>query len=84
MFKLGYDEKSKLTETNPPLDYPKELLSLNGKLSPKIIDFNIMKDITRQCSRNKNLKMFLQFVLYMEYLKRDKKIYWKDRVTLFL
>jgi len=29
MFKLGYDEKSGLTETHPPLDYPKELLSLN-------------------------------------------------------
>ena len=49
-------KKSGLTETNPPLDYPKELLSLNGKLSPKVIDFIIMKNITRQCSRNKNLK----------------------------
>ena len=57
---LNWDmmKKSKLTETNPPLDYPKELLSLNGKLSPKIIDFNIMKNITRQCSRNKNLKIW--------------------------
>ena len=33
MFKMGHDEKSGLTETNPPLDYPKELLSLNEKLS---------------------------------------------------
>ena len=56
MFKLGYDEKSGLTETNPPLDYSKELLSLNGKLSPKVIDFNIMKNITRQFSRNMKLK----------------------------
>ena len=35
--------KSGLTETNPPLDYPKELLSLNEKLSLKTIDFYIMK-----------------------------------------
>ena len=44
-----------LTQKNPPLDYPKELLSLNKKFSPKVIDFNIMKHITRQCSRNKKV-----------------------------
>ena len=45
-----------MIETNLSLDYPKELLSLNGKLSPKVIDVNIMKNIIRQCSRNKKLK----------------------------
>ena len=43
---------------NSPLDYPKELLSLNGKLSPKVIDFNIIKNITRQYSQNKKLKIW--------------------------
>ena len=47
MFKLRYDEKSGLTETNPPPYYPKELFLSNGKSSPKVIDFNIMKNITR-------------------------------------
>ena len=43
-----------LTQTNPPVEYPKELLPSNGKLSPKAIDFDIMKNITSQCYREKN------------------------------
>ena len=48
--------KSMLTQTNPPVDYPKKLLPSNGKLSPKAIDFDIMKNITSQCYREKNWK----------------------------
>ena len=58
MFKLGYDEKSGLTETNPPLDYPKKWHSLNGKLTSKVIGLNKMKNITRQWSRHKKLKIW--------------------------
>ena len=56
MFKLGYDEKGKLVHTIPPVDYPKQLLPSNGKLSPNAINFDIMKNKTRQCSQRKKLK----------------------------
>ena len=76
-------KKSVLTETEPLPHYPKELPLSNGKLSPKCLDFNIMKNIIRQCSQNKKLKngviaMFLQFVLFMEYLRKAKTIYLKN------
>ena len=57
-----------LIQTNPPKDYPKELLPLNEELYPKAINFDVMKNIIRQYSRNKKLKneimlMFLRFFL---------------------
>ena len=56
MFKLGHYETKYVDRKKPPVDYPKQSLSLNRKLSPKAIDFHIMKNTTRQCSRNKKFK----------------------------
>lgn len=68
IFKLGTIKESTLIQTNPLKDYPKKLLPLNEELYPKAINFDVMKNISRQYFRNKKLKngimlMFLRFFL---------------------